>query len=155
MSEEKTNLIMTEKPYIKEHFPLLAEIDSPADLKKLTVEQLPLVCDELRRFMVHELSTNPGHFASSMGAVEIVLLSEELNKRRITVKCPSGHTYQETVDSADEKVKCRECGATAVVETDNDLIDDFFEIADSFKTYQRAKLDVLVFSVLLKADVRG
>lgn len=73
MSEEKTNLIMTEKPYIKEHFPLLAEIDSPADLKKLTVEQLPLVCDELRRFMVHELSTNPGHFASSMGAVEIVV----------------------------------------------------------------------------------
>ena len=52
MSEEKTNLIMTEKPYIKEHFPLLAEIDSPADLKKLTVEQLPQVCDELRRFIL-------------------------------------------------------------------------------------------------------
>jgi 1-deoxy-D-xylulose-5-phosphate synthase len=73
MSAEKIDLIMTEKPYIKEHFPLLAEIDSPADLKKLSVEQLPQVCDELRRFMVHELSTNPGHFASSMGAVEIVV----------------------------------------------------------------------------------
>ncbi|MBQ9218501.1 MAG: 1-deoxy-D-xylulose-5-phosphate synthase [Muribaculaceae bacterium] len=64
---------MTDKPYIKENFPLLAQIDSPADLKKLTVDQLPQVCDELRRFMVHELSTNPGHFASSMGAVEIVV----------------------------------------------------------------------------------
>lgn len=64
---------MTDKPYIKENFPLLAEIDSPADLKKLTIDQLPQVCDELRRFMVHELSTNPGHFASSMGAVEIVV----------------------------------------------------------------------------------
>ena len=64
---------MTEKPYIKEHFPLLAQIDSPADLKKLSLDQLPQVCDELRRFMVHELSTNPGHFASSMGAVEIVV----------------------------------------------------------------------------------
>ncbi len=64
---------MTEKPYIEEHFPLLAQIDSPADLKKLSVEQLPQVCDELRKFMVHELSTNPGHFASSMGAVEIVV----------------------------------------------------------------------------------
>ncbi len=72
--------------------------------------------------------------AINMGAVETVLLSEELNKRRITVKCPAGHTYQETVDSADEKVKCRECGATAVVEVDNDLIDDFFEIADSYNT---------------------
>ena len=64
---------MTEKPYIKEHFPLLAQIDSPADLKKLSLDQLPQVCDELRRFLVHELSTNPGHFASSMGAVEIVV----------------------------------------------------------------------------------
>lgn len=73
MSAEKIDLIMTEKPYIKEHFPLLAEIDSPADLKKLSVEQLPQVCDELRRFIVHELSTNPGHFASSMGAIEIVV----------------------------------------------------------------------------------
>ena len=64
---------MTENEYIQQNFPLLANIDSPADLKKLSVEQLPQVCDELRRFMIHELSTNPGHFASSMGAVEIVV----------------------------------------------------------------------------------
>ena len=64
---------MTEKPYIKEHFPLLAEIDSPADLRKLKVEDLPAVCDQLRGMIIHELSSNPGHFASSMGAVEIVV----------------------------------------------------------------------------------
>lgn len=64
---------MSSKEYIQEHFPLLAKIDSPADLKKLDVEQLPAVCDELRRFIVHELSENPGHFASSMGAVEIAV----------------------------------------------------------------------------------
>ena len=64
---------MTQDPNIAEHFPLLAAIDSPADLKKLKVDELPAVCDELRRFIVHELSTNPGHFASSMGAVEIVV----------------------------------------------------------------------------------
>ena len=64
---------MTNKEYIKENFPLLAAIDSPADLKKLPVEQLPQVCDELRQFMIHELATNPGHFASSMGAVEIIV----------------------------------------------------------------------------------
>lgn len=64
---------MTEKEYIKTNFPLLATIDSPADLKKLSVDQLPLVCDELRKFLIHELSTNPGHFASSMGAVEITV----------------------------------------------------------------------------------
>ena len=64
---------MTTNEYIKEHFPLLSQIDSPADLKKLPVDDLPAVCDELRRFMIHELSGNPGHFASSMGAVEIVV----------------------------------------------------------------------------------
>jgi len=64
---------MSTKEYIKEHFPLLAKIDSPADLKKLDLEQLPAVCDELRKFIVHELSDNPGHFASSMGAVEIAV----------------------------------------------------------------------------------
>ena len=64
---------MSTKEYIQEHFPLLAQIDSPADLKKLDVEQLPDVCAELRKFIVHELSENPGHFASSMGAVEIAV----------------------------------------------------------------------------------
>lgn len=65
---------MTEMPnaeYIEKNFPLLSKIDSPADLKKLDVEQLPQVCEELRRFIIHEVSRNPGHFASSMGAVEI------------------------------------------------------------------------------------
>ena len=62
---------MPDNEYTKQHFPLLAAIDSPADLKKLPVEQLPQVCAELREFMIHELSRNPGHFASSMGAVEI------------------------------------------------------------------------------------
>ncbi len=63
---------MTKQEYTEQNFPLLAGINSPADLKKLPVEKLPQVCDELRRFMIHELSVNPGHFASSMGAVEIV-----------------------------------------------------------------------------------
>lgn len=62
---------MSDNEYINQHFPLLATIDSPADLRKLDVKQLPQVCEELRRFIVHFLSSNPGHFASSMGAVEI------------------------------------------------------------------------------------
>lgn len=52
---------------------LLDSIDSPADLRKLDVESLPQVCDELRRFLIEQLSVNPGHFASSMGAVEITV----------------------------------------------------------------------------------
>ena len=64
---------MTKNSYIQQHCPLLATIDTPADLRKLDIDKLPQVCDELRQFMIHELSSNPGHFASSMGAVEIVV----------------------------------------------------------------------------------
>ncbi len=52
---------------------LLAHIDSPADLRRLAVEQLPQVCGEIRDFLIKSLSVNPGHFASSMGAVELTV----------------------------------------------------------------------------------
>ena len=53
--------------------PLLDSIDSPADLRKLSVEQLPQVCAEIRSFLINSLSAHPGHFASSMGAVELTV----------------------------------------------------------------------------------
>lgn len=53
--------------------PLLDTIDSPADLRKLSVEQLPQLCEEIRRFLIRNLADNPGHFASSMGAVELTV----------------------------------------------------------------------------------
>lgn len=53
--------------------PLLDRIDSPADLRRLEVGELPRVCSEIRDFLIHALSENPGHFASSMGAVELTV----------------------------------------------------------------------------------
>lgn len=52
---------------------LLSRIVLPSDLKKLKVEQLPQVCQELRQFIIDELSCNPGHFASSLGTVELTV----------------------------------------------------------------------------------
>jgi len=52
---------------------LLNNIDSPDDLKKLTPEQLPQVCDEIRQMIIDELSHNPGHFGSSLGTVELTV----------------------------------------------------------------------------------
>ena len=52
---------------------LLNNIEYPSDLKKLKVEQLPQVCEELRAFIIDELSHNPGHFASSLGTIEITV----------------------------------------------------------------------------------
>ena len=54
-------------------FNLLDNIKSPDDLRKLKVEQLPRLCKELRQDILKELSVNPGHLASSMGAVELTV----------------------------------------------------------------------------------
>ncbi len=49
------------------------KIDSPADLKKLKVEELPAVCAELRDFIIETLSKNPGHLGSSLGTIELTV----------------------------------------------------------------------------------
>ena len=48
-------------------------IDSPADLKKLELYELPAVCAELRQFIIEALSKNPGHLGSSLGAIELTV----------------------------------------------------------------------------------
>ena len=52
---------------------LLSTIYNPDDLRKLSPEQLPQICTELRQFLIDELSCNPGHFASSLGTVELTV----------------------------------------------------------------------------------
>ncbi|MCH5226854.1 MAG: 1-deoxy-D-xylulose-5-phosphate synthase [Muribaculaceae bacterium] len=54
-------------------FALLSTINSPEDLKKLKEDQLPALCEEIRAFLIEHLSENPGHFASSMGAVDLIV----------------------------------------------------------------------------------
>lgn len=53
--------------------PLVDKIHLPNDLRQLEEKQLPQVCDELRQVLIHELSSNPGHFASSLGVVELTV----------------------------------------------------------------------------------
>ncbi len=52
---------------------LIDSINSPADLRKLDVDSLPQVCSEIREFLIQSCATNPGHFASSMGAMELTV----------------------------------------------------------------------------------
>ena len=54
-------------------FELLDKIRYPEDLRKLDVEQLPQLCQELRQEIIEEVSVNPGHFASSLGVVELTV----------------------------------------------------------------------------------
>ena len=57
----------------KKDFILLNGISLPEDLRRLKVDELPQLCEELRRDIVEEVAVNPGHLASSLGVVEITV----------------------------------------------------------------------------------
>ena len=57
----------------KEPQELLPNIKFPSDLRALPIEALPQVCNELRQDIIREMACNPGHFASSLGVVELTV----------------------------------------------------------------------------------
>ena len=57
----------------KDEHNILSTIQYPEDLRRLPVGALPQVCDELRQLLIKEVSGNPGHFASSLGVVELTV----------------------------------------------------------------------------------
>ena len=54
-------------------YDLLYKVNSPADLKQLSLSELPQYCRELRQYIIEECSKNPGHLASSLGVVELTV----------------------------------------------------------------------------------
>ena len=53
--------------------PILDTIEFPGDLRKLPEDQLPLLCNDVRQFIIDSVSKNPGHLGSSLGAVELAV----------------------------------------------------------------------------------
>ena len=53
--------------------PLLKMVHTPADLKQLRREQLNQFCDELRQYIIDVVSVHGGHFAASLGVVELTV----------------------------------------------------------------------------------
>lgn len=51
----------------------LYRINSPADLRRLKISELPQYCAELREFIIDQVSENPGHLGSSLGALELAV----------------------------------------------------------------------------------
>jgi 1-deoxy-D-xylulose-5-phosphate synthase len=52
---------------------ILKKIKYPSDLKKISEEDLPKLCDELRKYIIDVIAKNPGHLASSLGTVELAV----------------------------------------------------------------------------------
>jgi 1-deoxy-D-xylulose-5-phosphate synthase len=53
--------------------PLLSSLDSPADLRRLSLETLPVLAEELRQFLIHSVSARGGHLAAGLGTVELTI----------------------------------------------------------------------------------
>lgn len=53
--------------------PLLTKINAPSDLKKIKLDELPALCEEIRQFIIEVMSVNPGHLGASLGAVELAV----------------------------------------------------------------------------------
>ena len=60
--------MLAENPY-----PLLALIDSPKDLRELAENQLPVLAEELRHFLIETVSRTGGHLAAGLGTVELTI----------------------------------------------------------------------------------
>ncbi len=56
-----------------EDFPLLFQIDSPADLRRLDEQRLPALCKELRQYLIESVAETGGHLGSSLGTVELTV----------------------------------------------------------------------------------
>jgi 1-deoxy-D-xylulose-5-phosphate synthase len=54
-------------------YPLLEQINSPAQLRALPVSELPALAGELREFLIHTVATRGGHFAAGLGTVELTV----------------------------------------------------------------------------------
>lgn len=64
-------MIFTEIPNTRPSTPLLDSINSPVELRKLAAVQLPLLCRELREFLLYSVNQSGGHFAAGLGVVEL------------------------------------------------------------------------------------
>ncbi|HXY75722.1 MAG TPA: 1-deoxy-D-xylulose-5-phosphate synthase [Steroidobacteraceae bacterium] len=56
-----------------DNYPHLAQIDTPADVRRLPLAELPELARELREFLIHSVSTRGGHFAAGLGTVELTI----------------------------------------------------------------------------------
>ena len=64
---------MDMSPMENNAYEILSKVDSPADVKRLSMDELRQLCEEIRQYMIECCSVNPGHLGPSLGAVELIV----------------------------------------------------------------------------------
>ena len=57
----------------EKNYEILSQVNLPDDLKKLPPDKLPLLCNELRQYIIDAATTNPGHLGANLGVVELTV----------------------------------------------------------------------------------
>ncbi|HKK67355.1 MAG TPA: 1-deoxy-D-xylulose-5-phosphate synthase N-terminal domain-containing protein, partial [Bacteroidales bacterium] len=57
----------------KTNYKVLQQVNSPADLKKLSIHELKIYCEELRQFIIETVNKTGGHLAPSLGTIELTV----------------------------------------------------------------------------------
>jgi 1-deoxy-D-xylulose-5-phosphate synthase len=111
---------------------LLKQIDSPNDLKKLSLPQLKLLADEIRRFMLASVSETGGHLASNLGVVELTLaLHYVFDFKTDKLLWDVGHqcyTHKIITGRKADFAKLRKCGGVSGFPNPDESIYDQFTV---------------------------
>ena len=109
---------------------ILETINSSADIKKLNKSDLPLLCDELRRFEIDSIARTGGHLASNLGTVELtVAIHRVYDTQRDRLVFDVGHqcyTHKIITGRRDDFHTLRQAGGISGFPKPNEAVDDAF-----------------------------
>ena len=66
-------------------YQILDKLNNPGDVKNLPVEEIPQLCDDIREFLVDNVTKTGGHLASNLGVVELTVALHRVFDLRTTV----------------------------------------------------------------------
>ena len=147
--------MLKEIPRTRPETPLLDQINSPADLKKLAIDQLPLLADELRLFLLYSVGKTGGHFGAGLGVVELTIaLHYVFDTPRDRLVWDVGHQaypHKILTGRREEMLTIRQAGGLAAFPNREESAYDMFGVGHS-STSISAALGMMVADRMLDQD---
>ncbi len=147
--------MLNEIPVIRPDTPLLDQINSPEDLKKLAIDQLEELAEELRSFLLYSVGQTGGHFGAGLGVVELTIaLHYVFNTPTDRLVWDVGHQaypHKILTGRRDEMLTMRQAGGLAAFPSRKESIYDTFGVGHS-STSISAALGMMVGARMQQLD---